>query len=138
MMEHGSGWVLQRYVARKYGISLAGESLINLIDPIAADELRQAAKGILQEWWLPMLEDTSLLDDDEYQAYAVLTMCRILYTIEKGDVASKPYVAKWAKDNLPSQWLPLIQQASVWRHGKVMNVLDDVVALLRYTLEQGQ
>lgn len=137
-MLHGNGWILQRHVVREYGIALAGAEPKSLIDPITPDELRAAAKGILVEWWQPMLQDIARLDDDEYQAYAVLTMCRILYTIAKGDVVSKPTAVQWTQVTLPQHWLPLIQQAATWRHGVKMDVLDDVVAFIRYTLEQNQ
>jgi hypothetical protein len=133
-MLHGNGWILQRHVVREYSIRLAGADIKSLLDPVAPDDLRAAAKGILYEWWQPMLADVSRLDDDEYQAYAVLTMCRILCTIATGDVVSKPTAAQWAQTTLPEKWQPLIQQAAAWRHGTKMDVLDAVVAFIRYTL----
>jgi predicted nucleotidyltransferase len=136
MMQHGSGWILQRYVAREYGITLAGEPIKALIDPLTATELRAAARDILLEWWLPLLNDMSRLMDAEYQAYAVLTMCRILYTGATGAVTSKPQAAQWAQRNVPAHWQPLIQHAAAWRHGSPMDVLADVVAFIRYTVEQ--
>lgn len=39
-----------------------------------------------------------------YRAYAVLTICRILYSLEKGTVTSKPKAAKWAIKKLPRQF----------------------------------
>jgi hypothetical protein len=135
-MLHGKGWIMQRHVVREYGITLAGADIKTLIDPVSAEDLRAAAKGILYEWWQPMLDDVSRLDDDEYQAYAVLTMCRILYTFTNGDVVSKPTAAQWAQTTLPQRWHSLIRQASVWRHGMTMGVLETVVAFIRHTLEQ--
>jgi hypothetical protein len=136
MMEHGSGWIMLRHIARKYGITLTGTNLADLIELIAPDDLRTASKGILREWWQPMLDDITRLDDDEYQAYAVLTMCRILYTIANGDVVSKPIAAAWAQEHLDKQWSPLIQQAMTWQHGMAMNALDAVVAFIHYTVER--
>jgi Aminoglycoside adenylyltransferase, C-terminal domain len=46
-----------------------------------------------------------------YRAYAVLTVCRILYSFSKGGIASKPTAAKWAIKNLPEQWGQIIRQA---------------------------
>lgn len=46
-----------------------------------------------------------------YRAYAVLTLCRILYTNQTGDVASKRRAAAWALRALPSRWHSLIRAA---------------------------
>lgn len=46
-----------------------------------------------------------------YRAYAVLTLCRILYTHRKGDVVSKGRAARWALRALPSRWHSLIRAA---------------------------
>ena len=46
-----------------------------------------------------------------YRAYAVLTVCRILYSSRKGGVVSKPEAARWAIDTLPEAWHGLIRQA---------------------------
>ena len=35
-----------------------------------------------------------------YQAYAILSMCRVLYTLEFGTVVSKPAAARWAQGTL--------------------------------------
>ena len=46
-----------------------------------------------------------------YRAYAVLTLCRILYSFRKGTVVSKPRAAKWALKNLPEEWNEIILQS---------------------------
>jgi len=46
-----------------------------------------------------------------YRAYAVVTVCRILYSLNKNDIASKPTAAKWALKNLPKRWHGIIGQA---------------------------
>ncbi|HKV52763.1 MAG TPA: aminoglycoside adenylyltransferase domain-containing protein [Gemmatimonadaceae bacterium] len=46
-----------------------------------------------------------------YRAYAVLTLCRILYTHRTGDVASKPRASTWALRTLPVRWHTLIRAA---------------------------
>lgn len=46
-----------------------------------------------------------------YRAYAVLTLCRILYTNQTGDVVSKRRAAAWALRRLPSRWLGLVRMA---------------------------
>jgi len=56
-----------------------------------------------------------------YRAYAVLTLCRILYTFKKGKVVSKPVAARWALKHLPDGFHKVIHCAdfcasqNVWR-----------------------
>jgi predicted nucleotidyltransferase len=46
-----------------------------------------------------------------YRAYAVLTLCRILYSHRHGTIVSKRRAAKWALKNLLAGWHELIRQA---------------------------
>ena len=46
-----------------------------------------------------------------YRAYAVLTLCRILYSSRMGTVTSKPRAAWWAISHLPIEWSEIITQA---------------------------
>ncbi|MBA3600955.1 MAG: DUF4111 domain-containing protein [Acidobacteria bacterium] len=91
--------------------------------------------GVLNEWWSPMLQNPAWINSDEYQAYAVLTMCRALFTIENGTIASKPVSARWALETLIERWKDLIEKASAWRHGKQLNKLDETLDFIRYTVD---
>ena len=132
---HGSEWIIQRYIIRKKGITLAGPLPQTLIDVVTPVQLRGAAAGILFEWWEPQLTDHSRLQSDEYQAYAVLTMCRALYTFEFATVGSKPVAARWAQEIAGGRWSTLIARALAWGHGDVMDSLDETVEFIRYTVE---
>lgn len=58
-----------------------------------------------------------------YRAYAVLTVCRILYSFSNGVVASKPTAAKWAMKNLPEQWRDIISEAIEFNeNGRVSDI----------------
>jgi hypothetical protein len=46
-----------------------------------------------------------------YRAYAVLTLCRILYSLKSGTVVSKQRAARWAIKHLPDEWSEIIVQA---------------------------
>lgn len=46
-----------------------------------------------------------------YRAYALLTVCRILYTHATGRIASKPVAARWGLRQLPPRWHGLIAAA---------------------------
>ena len=133
---HGSDWVLQRTVIRERGIALAGPLPRVLVDPVSPEQIRWAAAETLREWWAPQLEDPWRLRSDEYQAYAILTMCRALYTLWYASVAPKAVAARWAQGVLDAPWPALIARALAWRHGDCLDALDETLALIRHTLEQ--
>jgi hypothetical protein len=54
-----------------------------------------------------------------YRAYAVLTLCRILYSFRKGTIVSKPRAARWAIKYLPPEWGEIIRQALETEGGKL-------------------
>ena len=131
--QHDTDWVVQRHTLRRCGVVLSGPPLESLIDPISPDELRQAVRGLLW-WWELQLADTHRIQQSDYQAYAVLSMCRILYTLTCGDVLSKPAALRWALSNLEERWTSLIECAAAWQPGQSMNRLDETLAFIRFTL----
>jgi hypothetical protein len=135
---HGHDWVIQRQVLRLQGIVLAGPPLQELIDPIRPEDLRQAARTTLNEWWAPMLADPARLRSREYQAYAALTMCRILYTLQYGAIATKSGAARWAQAELGEPWVGLIEQAMAWPEKPQPDRLEGTLALIRFTVLSSQ
>ena len=111
--KRGSDWIIQRHVIREQGTVLAGPDPKMLIDPVSPEDIRRAVKGVLQEWWAPMLEDPSWLKNhgSEYHAFAILTMCRALYALEHGSIVSKPMAARWAQEELGERWSQVIDRS---------------------------
>lgn len=135
---HGSDWIIQAHVFREQGIALAGPPVRGLIDPVGPDDLRRASAGILQEWWLPQLDEPFRLHDREYQAYATLTMCRVLYTIEQGTVAAKSTAARWAKGAFGGGRAGLIDRALAWPTGPQPDELAETLEFVRFTIERNR
>jgi hypothetical protein len=106
------------------------------IGPVGAEELKDATRTLLREWWAPLLDSRGRMQRRGYQAYAILTMCRMLYTLEHGRVASKPAAARWAREKLPDRWRGPIDRALEWRDGDGVDDLVPALDLIRYTLEQ--
>ena len=130
-----SDWVLQRHILRARGIVVAGPPPDTLIDPVSADEMRRAVAELMRVWWGMMPVDPAPLQRRGYQAYAVLTMCRILSTLDEGTVASKPAAARWAQGALGGRWDGLIARALAWRKDSQQTPDGDVeetVALIAY------
>lgn len=136
------GWVLLRAVLWESGIVLAGPAPDTLINPVPPQEIRQANLAILQGWLVPLLEGKGQIPDSGYQAYFVLTLCRMLYTFEYGAIASKRVAARWAKARLGQPWSALIERA--WdgrRHPQRKVKPEDVketLAFIRHILELSQ
>lgn len=132
----GSDWIIQRHVIREYGVIVEGPDPKTLIDVVNPDEIRGAVRGILREWWLPMLSDPSWLREHsaEYHAFAILSMCRALYALEQGTIVSKPVAAGWAKGQLDPQWSQIIDQAIIAQKHDVdqFDLYDKALELIRF------
>jgi hypothetical protein len=115
MKEHWSDCVVQRHVLRERGITIAGPHPATLIDPVSPDDLREAMRGLLGKWAASLLGDPGQLGRRGSQSYVVLSICRILYTLETGGVASKQRASDWARKALDEKWISLVDRAWVGR-----------------------
>ena len=106
--------------------------MTSLIDPVGAQDLRQAVLGSLREWWSPPFPSPERFQNTEYQAYSSLTMCRSLFVLEHGRVASKPEAARWAMQKLGEPWHRLISAAAAWRPGMEFNKLAETLDFIRF------
>ena len=134
--KRGSDWIIQRHVIREHGVVLAGPNPRTLIDPVSPGDIRSAVKGVLQEWWFPMLEDPSWLKNhgSEYHAFAILTMCRALHALEHGSVVSKPMAARWAQKELAESWSQVIERALAQQVAhEDRNLYNESLEFIRFT-----
>ena len=134
----GSDGVIQRYILREQGVMLAGPAPQTLIDPVQPNDLRRAVVATLHEWWSQQLDNPVWMNSREYQAYAVLTMCRALYTLQHGTIVSKPVAARWTQEALSERWAGLIERALTWRYADGLEDLPETLEFIRYTLEYSQ
>ncbi len=131
---HGSDWIIQRHILRERGVTVAGPPIRPLIAPVSVDDLRRAVRGVLREWWAPMLADPARLSRPDYQAFAILTMCRALYALEWGEIVPKTAAAQWAGEMLGEPWSALIADARQWQTGQTFAHAPETVELIRLTL----
>ncbi|OAS82832.1 MULTISPECIES: aminoglycoside adenylyltransferase domain-containing protein [Metabacillus] len=134
---HGDEWVIQRYIIREKGIALAGPKPKMLIDPISSNDLRIAQKNTLKHWWAPQLEDSHRLNTSVYQAYAILTMCRALYTMQYGIVATKKDAACWTQEMF-QVWSGLIEEAKAWQYGVNLDRIKESQDFIKFTIHKAQ
>lgn len=129
-------WIIQRYVLRERGVIIAGPPISKFIEPVLADDLRGAVRGFVLDWWAPMLEQPDRLRDRAYQAYAILTFCRVLYTLHFGEIGSKAVSARWVQENGYPEWRGLIGCAQAWPDEPQPDAFDQTVGLLRYVVDR--
>ena len=128
--------VIQRHIVREHGVIVAGPSSRLLIDPVDVDDLRRALWNLLEKWWRPLLINPAWVRESGNQPFAVLTMCRALYTLDHGVVTSKPIAACWVQQSLDEQWIALIDWALSWADNTQSDELASTLALIDYTLKR--
>jgi hypothetical protein len=130
----GTDWVINRYVLYNSGVVIAGPPIRTMIDPVKPEKLRGAVVSLLRDAWTPRLDDPDFFLRTGYQSFVVLTMCRALYTLEHGIVASKRRSAEWVRDKSGRQWTNLINQAMIWHYGDPPGDISQTQEFMRYIL----
>lgn len=106
----GDDWTTNWYVVQTYGMRLYGSEATDIIAPVSQAEFMQAVRDHMLAW----REYIEHVDTRPYQGYAILTMCRGLYTLRHGEQVSKLHAAAWVQQELPQE-AAMIEQALDWR-----------------------
>lgn len=134
---YGNEWLLNLYVLYESGIALFGSDPKKLLpSPIDIKAVRKASKQDLYQEWKPLLKDSSPLKNSHFQAYAILTLCRILYREKHDNVASKKAAAGWVKKIYGNPWKSLIEKAENWQHGQEMNSINETLQFIQFVLQE--
>ena len=132
------GWVLLRATLFEKGITLAGPAPQTLVEPVSSEDLKQATLANLPGWAEPLLRNPAELAHRGYQTYTVLTLCRMLYTLECAAIASKPVAARWAQTRLAKPWAALIERTWAGRHNPQREAsaqdVESTLEFIRFTL----
>lgn len=110
LKEAGEEWMMNWYWVRESGEALFGPPPKAIIATIKQEEFVQASREHAAFWG----REIKIGQERKEQAYAVLTMCRALYTHKNGVPVSKKQAALWAQEQLPES-SRLIQNALAWR-----------------------
>jgi hypothetical protein len=138
LADYGSNFIIELYVLRENGITIAGPNIKPLIKEISSEDLKLAIQRNLDEYWYPVLNDLEKLKRNDYQVFAILTMCRTLFSLEKGSITSKIEAAQWAINNLNSDWKDLIETALSWKAGHTFNRLEDTKQFIKYVINKNR
>ncbi len=122
-IDAGDDWIITWYPARQNGVALIGPPAEEVIPLISRDEYVEAVRKHIQSFPRRVSGTPPLAS----LAYAILTMCRGLYTVEHGDQVSKVQAATWAERRLP-EWSGLIRNAVLWRQSRDQAAAPPAVA----------
>lgn len=111
------------WILRERGIALDGPPAKALVPPVPVDALRAEVRKTMVEWGSLMLTDSDEISARWYQAFAVLSYCRMAETLESGEIHSKLHGAGWAKATMGEQWQSLIDEAIAERARPIEELL---------------
>lgn len=113
-----------------HGVCTAGETLVgpppNELGPKVGRSVLERAVRAQVGQWSEWIESQDFSDARPFQGYAIVTMCRCLYTLRHGGQASKEGAARWAAGQFPA-WGDLIRDAIVWHRSGVREGIDNAV-----------
>ena len=107
--------LLVRWVVRNAGVTLAGPPPRGLVDPVPVELLRAEMIATIIDWGEQILAHPEQYNNRFYQAFIVLSYCRMLHDLVRGRPGSKRAGAQWAKQNLDPAWSGLIDRTWVGR-----------------------
>lgn len=137
-----TGWSVQCYNLRAHGRALLGPKPQTLVEAVDPERMRRAGKEIAEIWRDEARTDLTWLDwlrERENQQFVVLTLCRLLYTLETDTVTSKPGAARWAQQALDGRWQTLIDTAARQQPDQQTLTADEeaeTLALVQYTVDR--
>lgn len=134
--KYGNEWIINQSVLVSHGIALLGPEFKTLVKvPIESKDIIEARKRDLFEEWQPKINDPAYLEDPHQQSYLILHLCRILYTILTGELASKPKSAAWMKKEYP-KLASLVEEAESWHYGVQMKRQKEVVEFIKFVINK--
>ncbi|MHB8108187.1 MAG: aminoglycoside adenylyltransferase domain-containing protein [Candidatus Cryosericum sp.] len=93
------------------GVSVIGPEPAAFVPDVQWADLEREMCYNLGVYWAPKAASHWLFLSSAWVAFAVLTLCRILYTMDRHAVTSKPAAAEYALGVLPPEWHRLIHEA---------------------------
>jgi predicted nucleotidyltransferase len=132
---YGNEWLINNYLLIKYGKAIYGPEFKTIIKySISMDEIINSCINDFYKEWVPKINDDKWLLNSHYQAYIIVNICRIVYTIYNSKTESKQNSIKWIKEE-HNQWKYLIEEAEEWDYSKEMNKQKDIKEFIKYMKE---
>jgi hypothetical protein len=117
---HDNQWHV-RWILRERGITLIGPKPETILQAIPLDKLSNEIKAtmllVMKLFEEEIDRPLSFFNSRFGQAFAVLTYCRMLHTLQTGTVQSKKAGVTWARQFVEPRWVKIIDQAWQQREG---------------------
>ncbi|MFN3522654.1 MAG: aminoglycoside adenylyltransferase domain-containing protein [Phenylobacterium sp.] len=113
--EHDNTEVV-RWVTREKGVVLAGPDPRALIEPVTPAALKAEIRSVIRRKAPIWADEAYEIDRNWLWAFFVTLGCRMLQSLETGEVASKKAATAWALPRLGPEWSELIEAA--WAMGR--------------------
>ena len=105
--DHDNSLVV-RWTLRERGVVVFGPAPATLLEPVPREDLRTEIQRTLVGWGDIVVNDQEPYRNRFYQSFLVLNYCRGLLDLAEGRIHSKLEGVKWARQNLPDSWTPLV------------------------------
>lgn len=99
------------WILKNKGIKLYGRNMKDLAFNVEWKEIQETMNYNLNNYWHERVKNVIALYEDEDFSDAVLTICRIIYSLKYKDITSKIKAAKEAKKIVNDKWHNLIDEA---------------------------
>jgi len=129
---YGNEWLINNYLLLNYGKNIYGKDIKEIIDyNISIEEIKECCVNDFYKEWYSKINDNEWLKNGQNQAYIVLNICRIIYTLINNKIGNKIISSKWVKEKYHI-WENLIEEAEKWDFNKIINRQNDIKEYIKY------
>lgn len=93
---YGYEWYFERTILINHGLLICGEDFYSKLLPPTHEVLKEACVSLVVDTWIPLMDRGNLTD--EYIVFGVLSMGRLMYTLETGEITTKLKASQWTID----------------------------------------
>ncbi len=104
------------WTIKNKSIRLLGPERSTLPFEVTRQDMLETIRDNLNDFWPSRVRRPHRFLRDDWFVFAVATHCRILTTIEEGEIITKSVALKRWRDRLPARWCLLIDEAWRIRH----------------------
>jgi hypothetical protein len=132
---YGNEWIINKYLLWHHAIPLVGPDFKTLTDAVDIEEVQKACIRDLFTEWEPKKRDLGWFrNDSHYEAYFILNLCRILYTVMTKSAGSKQTAAAWVKSHYGEPWAGMVGAAESWHYGVELNLREKDFEFLDFVI----
>lgn len=104
-MNYVTWWTLKHN-----GIAIDSPEIDTLDIDVNWNKLLETMDYNLNEYWKKKLDEKDIFLQDEWVEFAVLTLCRIFYTLENKSIVTKLQSVQFVLENIPQKYKMIIQE----------------------------